>query len=946
MATVDELVVRIRADTRELETALSRADAQTKRAGVSLTGAFGAVNRAVGGLSRSLFSLRGAFVALGLGFSAREVIGLADTYKLLQARVNVVSDGAEDAASSFQGLFEIAQKTGGSLESTAELFTRVARSRRELGVSSQDLLQFTENLQKSIVVSGASATEANAAIIQLGQGLASGTLRGDELRSVMEQMPIVARYIADEMGVSLGVFREMAAEGKVTADVVLRAILARTEEIDASFAKMPLTVGRATQVLRNEFLKLVGDLDAGTSASEDMAAAIKDVADLIGSQEFQKGAADFVSKIAEGVRYLVENKDLLATLGGAVAGFAVGGLPGAAVGGAGGFIASQTEMTRAEKQFEHWSQKVGETREEIDRLEKSLEGLTPMDVAFFKDKLALFVAKGQLEKFNEELVKARDNLDAIKDRALNNQTFFDYAEAQQDQTIPDVIGDETDYPGRDVSKLGKKAGEVIAALDLQAKALKSTAREASILAAIEKASADASPLQIAEIREKAGALYDSMLVIEGYSKAIEEAGEYVDELGEVLDDQAKVQEDIRKATVEFTQDLEQEGVVLQRLLEARKQSELAYRIELEVQRKLTEAKKADLTVDEEKIRMEVAKAEAARKSIDDIGEAERAQKAAARDFANVISTGFEDAILKGENFRDIIKSIGEDLARIALRVTITKPFESALTSWLEGGEFKPKGGDIGGGFLEKLFGGKGGEKGGITINADELEGVLVDFNEDFSDVLTEGAQNSRAAMQGHVTGLGDVFLKSLSGMGDIFKFFLESLELLMLSNKATGGGGGGFGGMGGFDLFSMFGGGAGGGWGTGAGFDIGGFEAMGFAEGFSFGFGKGGVMTSRGPMPLRSYAGGGVANSPQLAMYGEGSMPEAYVPLPDGRSIPVRMDNAESSVTVVQHLNISTGVTQTVRAEVMNMMPQIAEISAQAVREKRFRQPSYFGDTR
>lgn len=101
----------------------------------------------------------------------------------------------------------------------------------------------------------------------------------------------------------------------------------------------------------------------------------------------------------------------------------------------------------------------------------------------------------------------------------------------------------------------------------------------------------------------------------------------------------------------------------------------------------------------------------------------------------------------------------------------------------------------------------------------------------------------------------------------------------------------------------------------------------------AFQFENGGIMTSRGAVPLRAYAGGGVASSPQLALYGEGSKPEAYVPLPDGRSIPVTMKGGSGggSVQVIQHLNISTGVEQTTRAEIMRMMPQIRQAAVAAV---------------
>ena len=120
---------------------------------------------------------------------------------------------------------------------------------------------------------------------------------------------------------------------------------------------------------------------------------------------------------------------------------------------------------------------------------------------------------------------------------------------------------------------------------------------------------------------------------------------------------------------------------------------------------------------------------------------------------------------------------------------------------------------------------------------------------------------------------------------------------------------------------------------------------MGFSEGFLSIFEKGGIMTGRGSLPLNRYAGGGVANTPQLAMFGEGRKPEAYVPLPDGRSIPVKMQGNGQPVVINQSINFSTGVVPTVRAEVMNMMPMIKEVTAAAVQDKRMRNPAFFGNT-
>jgi tape measure domain-containing protein len=98
----------------------------------------------------------------------------------------------------------------------AQTYSSISRATQDLGVSSEQTLRLTETLAKAITISGVSAQSANAAMIQLSQGLSSGTLRGEELNSIMEQTPRVARALAQGLGVGIGALREMGKEGKLT----------------------------------------------------------------------------------------------------------------------------------------------------------------------------------------------------------------------------------------------------------------------------------------------------------------------------------------------------------------------------------------------------------------------------------------------------------------------------------------------------------------------------------------------------------------------------------------------------------------------------------------------------------------------------------------------------------------------------------------------------------
>lgn len=195
--------------------------------------------------------------------SGRRVVQAADTYALLSSRIGLVTDSYAEQARVEKELLAISQRTRSSLEGTATIFTRIGQSRKELGRSVEDLLRFTEQLNKLTIVSGAQPQEARNAIIQLSQGLASGELRGEELRSVMEQLPAVARAVSDSLGVTIGQFREMAHEGEITAQVVIDAILGAEKETNRAFEQMATTAGQAFEKVKSAALVELGGVDTG-----------------------------------------------------------------------------------------------------------------------------------------------------------------------------------------------------------------------------------------------------------------------------------------------------------------------------------------------------------------------------------------------------------------------------------------------------------------------------------------------------------------------------------------------------------------------------------------------------------------------------------------------------------------------------------------------------------
>lgn len=223
--------------------------------------------------------LKRALAALGGAVAARELVRLLDTYTNLNNRLRATGLEAQNLTAVYQELRAVANDTRSSFEGSVELYSRLALSSKELGVSQRDLIEFTKSLNQAIILSGASATEAQAGLIQLSQGMASGTLRGDELRSVLEQLPAVADVIAKELGVTRGELRKMGEDGKITAGVILDAFKNARDELEQRFGRTVPTISQSFQVLKNNVVDLIGQMDEATSASGLISRALLFVAE-------------------------------------------------------------------------------------------------------------------------------------------------------------------------------------------------------------------------------------------------------------------------------------------------------------------------------------------------------------------------------------------------------------------------------------------------------------------------------------------------------------------------------------------------------------------------------------------------------------------------------------------------------------------------------------------
>jgi len=216
---------------------------------------------------KSAFSLGRVLKVLAASFVLRELGRLTNTFQEINNRLRLVTKSGKQLEKVQQTIFDIAQKNRIGFASTAELFQRVARSSETLGLSLDDVAQVTDTVSKAITLSGVAAASANAAIVQLGQAMASGTLRGDELRSILEQTPRLARAIADGLGVPIGKLRELGAAGKLSSVAVIQALQSQASVLEAEFEKTIPTISQAFTVLQNSLIRTVGIFAESTGAA-------------------------------------------------------------------------------------------------------------------------------------------------------------------------------------------------------------------------------------------------------------------------------------------------------------------------------------------------------------------------------------------------------------------------------------------------------------------------------------------------------------------------------------------------------------------------------------------------------------------------------------------------------------------------------------------------------
>lgn len=243
------------------------------------TGLVGGIEAASGAIGRMVGALGPLGIALGVTAAAVGAVAIGynkllvplaeaqDRWQAMEARAKNALGSMSEARSALEAMYQSTQKTGLGFQTSADAFLRLARGGDRLGATTEQLLQLSDTVQKLGAVSGASGGEIGSGLLQLSQALASGKLNGDELRSIMENMPALAKAIADGLGVGVGQMRAMGASGELTSEKVFKAILKASERANQEFAAMPDTVERANRRVADSWEKLMGEMGEAWNAS-------------------------------------------------------------------------------------------------------------------------------------------------------------------------------------------------------------------------------------------------------------------------------------------------------------------------------------------------------------------------------------------------------------------------------------------------------------------------------------------------------------------------------------------------------------------------------------------------------------------------------------------------------------------------------------------------------
>jgi tape measure domain-containing protein len=361
--TVRRSLEKLGADGKKALEQIDSASAKAQPAMRGLASASDAAVRSFGALGNSLGSTGSAFVsvagraggaaaaiaavAVGAAAAGSAIARAGDQATESLARLQAATGSFGAAEKVYQNLYALSQQTGVAISESANAFARFAIAAREIGATNDQVLALVRTVQQAGIIAGASTAETSATVMQLGQALASGRLQGDELRSVLENMPTLAEALARELGASVGELRKMGEAGKLTADVVMPALIRAGQSLNAEFEKMPPTMGRAFSILGEAMSRFAGDLDRALGLSQGIARAAQAAAAAVNQGRVAVGLGTPMEQASAGYD---RSRDRLAVLDQQIANAEAALAETAMPGGTRGIMRRNLENLRTERE--------------------------------------------------------------------------------------------------------------------------------------------------------------------------------------------------------------------------------------------------------------------------------------------------------------------------------------------------------------------------------------------------------------------------------------------------------------------------------------------------------------------------------------------------------------------------------------------------------------------
>lgn len=403
---VGNIVYEVEMNVAKLLDAQKQVDARLGK----LEDSFDKTSKSVAGTEKSFASLSRVATALTAALSVRAVADYADSWTTLNNKLSNSVRASESLVEVTQRVFDITQSTRSSLDATATLYARLERGTRQYNTSAEDLARLTTIINQGFVVSGATAQEAENAIIQLSQGISSGVLRGEEFNSVTEQGSRLAVALADSLGVNIGQLRAMAAQGKLTTDVVVNGLLSQGDAIGREFSNTTQTIAQAFQTASNNITQFVGSsatVKAGVAIFNDAVITLSENLDVISTVLIAVTAVMGSRYVAALV--LATQKQLALAASAYNAAAAQGALSVASAGlrGAMALVGGPAGVaTLAAAAIFYFFQKAQQAKQEANDLADSVSGL----VSKFRQMSATEVG-ASIARMRESLVSLTDSVD-------------------------------------------------------------------------------------------------------------------------------------------------------------------------------------------------------------------------------------------------------------------------------------------------------------------------------------------------------------------------------------------------------------------------------------------------------------------------------------------------------------------------------------------------------